>query len=208
MKLYSFVPQDCSGKVRWLLLELGVPFEDTRMNFKAGETKTPEYLAKHPLGQVPVLEDGDISIFESFAIVAYLADKFSDKGLAPSANDFAKRAEYYQWMFFTANSAENYFNKYQKLSKMTDEYRTQWEDHIRQKLQMVLGTIESQLGKTKKADGYLLGTFSAVDTCMGYALDSIREEPFFNDYPNIRDYYAKLAKRDACVKSEIFKVTT
>lgn len=201
MKLYSFVPQDCSGKVRWLLLELGVSFQEQKISYKAGDTKTAEYLQKHPLGQVPVLEDGTLTLFESYAIVAYLADKYLDQGLAPDVKNMVQRGEYHKWMFFSSDSAGAFFSKYHKLSKMTDDYLKEWGDHVRSKTQMVLLTLEKQLAH----QDYILGKFSAVDICLGYELDSMSEEGLFKDFPKVSAYFERLKNREACLRSEIFK---
>lgn len=109
MKLYSMVPQDCSGKVRWLLNEMGLPFEEIKVSYRNGDLKTPEYLAKHPLGQVPVLEDGTVTLFESYAIVAYLADKYPEKGMAPSPKDAANALNIISG-YFSQPAAPNLFS--------------------------------------------------------------------------------------------------
>lgn len=201
MKLYSFVPQDCSGKVRWLLHEMGLSFEDIRLSYKNGDSKTAEYLQKHPLGQVPVLEDENGILFESQAILLYLADKYPEKKMAPPVNDMKARAQYYQWMQFAVQSAERYFDSLHRLPKTTEEYKKDWEGHIREKLLLVMKRISEQLN----GQDYILGSFSAVDTCLGYALDSVSEESFFQDFPVVKGYYQRLSERPACLKSEIFK---
>ncbi|MGE3757505.1 MAG: glutathione S-transferase family protein [Pseudobdellovibrionaceae bacterium] len=201
MKLYSMVPQDCSGKVRWLLMELGVSFEEKKLSFKAGDLKAESYLAKHPMGQVPVLEDGNTTIYESYAIVAYLADKYIECGLAPDPKNIEDRGQYYKWLFFSSNTAEGFFSKLQKLPKMNEDYRQEWGDYIQDKVQKTLLIIEKQLTDRD----YILGKFSAVDTCLGYALDAIVDEPFFKDFPRTQGYYSRLCQREACQRSEIFK---
>ncbi len=57
MKLY-YAPKTRAGRVRWMLEELGVPYELHRLDLASGEHRTPEYLAVHPLGRVPALLDG------------------------------------------------------------------------------------------------------------------------------------------------------
>lgn len=84
--------------VDWLLIELGIECERIELAYKT-EMKTPEYLKMNPFGKVPVLVDGDVVVYELGAIVAYLADKFPEKGLAPALND-PKRGIYYRWLFF------------------------------------------------------------------------------------------------------------
>jgi glutathione S-transferase len=90
--------------VDWLLIELGIECERIEVAYKT-EMKTPEYLKMNPFGKVPVLVDGDVVVYELGAIVAYLADKFIDKGLAPALND-PKRGLYYRWLFFISGPWE------------------------------------------------------------------------------------------------------
>src|SRR5262245_36881144 len=75
--------QSRSIRPRWMLEEIGVPYEVVRLNIQAGDQKKPEYLKKNPNGTVPTLVDGDVALFESAAICQYLADKFPEKRLAP-----------------------------------------------------------------------------------------------------------------------------
>ena len=90
--------------VDWLLIELGIDCERIEVAFKT-EMKTLEYLKMNPFGKVPVLVDGDVVVYELGAIVAYLADKFPEKGLAPALND-PKRGIYYRWLFFISGPWE------------------------------------------------------------------------------------------------------
>ena len=83
MKLYEFGPTR-SIRVRWTLQELGVDFEPIRVNLLTGEHRRPEFLKINPAGKIPVLIDGDLVLTESVAIVLYLAEKYSDKGLIPT----------------------------------------------------------------------------------------------------------------------------
>lgn len=63
-----------------MLSLLGLPYERTELNLPGGEHKRPEFLAKNPFGQVPVLEDGDITLPESNAILVYLASRYDAEG--------------------------------------------------------------------------------------------------------------------------------
>jgi glutathione S-transferase len=104
LKLY-FAPRTRASRPRWLLEELGVPYELVTLDFAKGEQKLPEYLAIHPFGAVPALVDGDMTMIESAAICLYLADKFLDKGLAPAFGS-AARGPYYQWMTYAMATLE------------------------------------------------------------------------------------------------------
>lgn len=99
MKLY-YVPMTRSLRPRWMLEELGVPHELVRLDPKAGDNKTPAYLALNPTGHVPTLVDGEVVLFESAAMLLYLGDKYADKGLAPAIVASADRAEYLKWIVY------------------------------------------------------------------------------------------------------------
>src|SRR5918996_5523553 len=103
MKLYEFAPTR-SLRVRWTLQELGVDYESIPVNLVAGEHRRPEYLKINPAGRVPVLVDGDLVLTESVAIVLYLADKYSNKGLIPT--DVKERAQVNRWLLFAATELE------------------------------------------------------------------------------------------------------
>ena len=78
-----FTPGTRAGRVVWLLEELGLEYEVNIMPFTKEGLKSPEHRSRHALGRVPVLEDGDVSIFESGAIIQYVLDCHKDGGLKP-----------------------------------------------------------------------------------------------------------------------------
>ena len=69
-----------AGRVAWLLEELEMEYELEVLPFTKEGLKSPEHRSRHALGRVPVIEDGDVSIFESGAIIQYILDKY-DLGL-------------------------------------------------------------------------------------------------------------------------------
>lgn len=77
--------------------ELGAPYEMVPVDREGGECASEAYRKLHPLGKVPVLADGEQTIFESSAILLHLADRFPDKALAPAPGT-PERGLYYQWM--------------------------------------------------------------------------------------------------------------
>ncbi len=103
MQLY-FAPRTRASRPRWLLEELEVPYELVKLDLSKQESRTPAYVALHPFGEVPVLVDGDVTLFESSAICLYLADRFPEKRLAPSLGS-PDRGPYLQWMLFAERAA-------------------------------------------------------------------------------------------------------
>jgi glutathione S-transferase len=106
MKLY-FAAQTRAIRPLIMLEELEVPYETVLIDFKAGEHKSDEYRKIHPHGQLPALQDGTLTMFESAAICAYLADKFPDKRMAPALGT-VERGMYYQWMFYSMAALEGF----------------------------------------------------------------------------------------------------
>lgn len=98
MKLYH-TPGTSAFRCRWMLEELGAPYELIPMDLGKGDHKQPEYLKIHPLGSVPALVDGDHNFIESAAIVMHLADKDPEQRFAPPVGTSA-RGHYYQWILF------------------------------------------------------------------------------------------------------------
>ena len=95
MKLYHF-PSPNPQKVTFALKELGLECELAPVELFKGEQKTPQFLAINPAGRTPVLEDGDLVLPESHAILAYLGDKTGRLWPATSAG----RAQALQWLFY------------------------------------------------------------------------------------------------------------
>lgn len=115
MKLY-YVPKTRATRPRWMLEELGVPYELMRLDPSKGDTRGAEHRARHPLGHVPVLEDGDVRLFESAAICLWLAEKFPEKELLPPAGT-PGRALVYQWLFYAMTELEPPLNSLFGLSR-------------------------------------------------------------------------------------------
>jgi glutathione S-transferase len=87
-------------KVVWAAGEVGQPFERRDAGLQFGINTTPEYRAKNPNGLIPLLEDGDVSVWESHSIIRYLAAKYAAGSLW--ATDPAERSEADRWMDWTA----------------------------------------------------------------------------------------------------------
>lgn len=101
--LYSF-PQSRSLRAAWTLEELGLEYQCQHVALDKGEGQTAEHLARHPDGKVPVIEDGEVSLFESAPICRYLAEQYGDGTLLPS--DPAARAQVDQWLSFIVTEIE------------------------------------------------------------------------------------------------------
>jgi glutathione S-transferase len=104
IRLYDAQRSPNARKVRLLAAELDIPLERVPLDFVKGELRTHEYLAKNPNGKVPTLEDDGFLIWESAAILRYLAEKRPERGLMPS--DPKRRALVDQWLFWWTSHPE------------------------------------------------------------------------------------------------------
>ncbi|XP_076885235.1 glutathione S-transferase PARB-like [Bidens hawaiensis] len=98
VKLYGFVPSNATLRALVSLFEKDIDVEFVKVHMANREHKTPEFLSRNPFGQVPVLEDGDITVFESRAITKYVAEAYSDKGTSLVFKDSKKSAIQTVWM--------------------------------------------------------------------------------------------------------------
>lgn len=101
MRLYTFKHSPNPLKVKLALAELAIAHEPVEVQLFKGEHQRADYKAINPLGAVPVLEDGDLRLRESNAILLYLSRKAGDPGWA---GDARKEAEAHQWLFFEATT--------------------------------------------------------------------------------------------------------
>lgn len=100
-------PMSRGRTVRWMLEEIGAPYETKILNYGA-EMKSAAYRAINPMGKVPAIVHHGVVVTEQAAICTYLADAFPAAGLAPAPGDPA-RGNYYRWLFFCAGAAEQAF---------------------------------------------------------------------------------------------------
>ena len=176
-------------RVRWALEEMGLSYEELRHTLK--EMKGNDYLRHQPFGQVPMFMDDEVSMFESGAIVLYLAEK-SDVLMS---KDVAKRARTMSWIFAALNSIEppvahlvviDLFAKGEEWAKLR---RPKAIENLDQRL----GQLAQWLGDKD----YLESEFSAGDLMMTTVLRDIYEPSFFTKYPTLKNYVKRNEARPA-----------
>ena len=96
--LYTYPMSGNGRKVHMCLEEVGTQYELARIDLLKGEQKNPDYLKLNPNGKVPTLKDDDFILWESNAILLYLAEKFPAARLLPT--DRHDRARVFQWLLF------------------------------------------------------------------------------------------------------------
>lgn len=105
IKLYRAELSGHSHRVQLFLGLLGLPCTLIDVDLAHGAHKRPEFLAKNPLGQVPVIEDGDVCLYDSNAILVYLAKKYDDGHWLPADPVMAARVQ--QWLSLAAGQIAN-----------------------------------------------------------------------------------------------------
>ena len=103
IRVYSFELSGHAHRVRLMLSLLGLPHQVIEVDLKGGEQKTPEFLARNAFGQVPVIEDGQLTLADSNAILTYLAQKYDDQRRWWPA-DAAEQAQVQRWLSVAAGS--------------------------------------------------------------------------------------------------------
>ncbi|NGX96779.1 MAG: glutathione S-transferase family protein [Candidatus Afipia apatlaquensis] len=192
MKLY-WSPRSRSFSGLWLMEETGQPYERVLTDISTGAQKTPEFLAVNPMGKVPALKDGDVSIAEASAICAYVADCYPEAKLAPPIGD-PRRGKYLQWLFFSPGCIEPAIIQiFTKIDVPTST--AAWGSATQ-----VFDVLDAALEKGP----YLLGeTFSAADIMIGSGLNfAVRLFKMVPPRPSFDRYIDACAARPAFQRAE------
>lgn len=178
-------------RVRWALEEAGLPYRVESVPFR---DRSAEHFAHQPFGQVPWLTDGDISIFESGAMLLHLGER--SNALMPS--DPRARSDTKQWLFAALNSVEMASLPWSLLIfsgntgdtpawKLFDGFLHQ---HRLKHMEAVLAGRE-----------WLAGTFSVADILMADVLRLVARFDGLAKYPACHDYVARATARASFVKA-------
>lgn len=197
IKLY-FAPRTRSLRILWLLEELGLPYELERVDFVPPAKNF--FVQRTPLGKLPAIEDGDVVMCESGAIVEYILERYGDGRLAPAVGS-PERAAFLQWVHFAESTA---FPPLGIVVWLT-LYRDDAEQHgsivqdARARAAMGLEFLQRELGQRT----YLLGEeFSAADIMVGFTLVAARLLGVLDErYPALHAYVARLEARPAFQKT-------
>jgi glutathione S-transferase len=193
LMFYTAVPSR-GAVVRWMLEEIGEPYDTTMLDLKAGEQNQPAYRAINPHGKVPALKYKGQVTTEVAAICALLADEFPQRQLNIPVGD-PRRGPYLSWLFFNPSAIEpammdSKFPRKETPPPTAIGYRD---------MNALLDVIEAAL-KGEKGAGktYLMGEqFTAADVVTGSGLRFGMGFGMIPQRPALVDYVARLTARDA-----------
>jgi len=192
---YDWVPETPRGfvrdiRVRWALEEAGLPYRVESTPFRG---RGAEHFAHQPFGQVPWLTDGDISIFESGAILLHLGER-SD-ALMPA--DPHGRSQVIEWLFAALNSVEAASLPWSLFMFSGDTAETPGRKHLDGFLKARLKHMEAVLAGRE----WLAGSFSIADILMADVLRLVDRFDGLATHPACRDYVARATVRPSFVKA-------
>ncbi|MBC8013963.1 MAG: glutathione S-transferase family protein [Methyloceanibacter sp.] len=161
LMLYHAAPSR-SSIVRWMLEELGEPYDLHVLSLAKGEQLQPDHLAVNPMGKVPALKHGEIVVTEAAAICTYLADEFPHARLNVPVGD-VRRGPYLKWLFFGPSCIE---------PAITDRAFPRQEEPRRGMLGYGdFDTVMTVVAKAVEPGPYLMGEqFTAADVIVGSTL--------------------------------------
>jgi glutathione S-transferase len=198
MKLY-FAPRTRASRPRWLLEELGVPYELVRLDLSTQENRAPEFLAVSPLGQLPALVDGDTTLLEPSAICLYLADRYPEKQLAPPPGSI-ERGAYYQWLLFAEVTLQPAVTKLHEHAQLPEDQKS--SSHVldalakhRAWLNAVLDVIDTQVAER---DFLAAARFTVADLVTASILHLANHLKLLEERPRLVNYVYLHCQRPAC----------
>jgi len=194
LKLH-FAPNSRAGRIVWLLEELQLPYEINKMAFHPKDLKSDEHRARHPLGRVPVLDDGDITIFESGAIVEYILARHKNGGLKPK-QDAAEYPAYLQWFHYCEGMVMPPVNTIVVQTVLLPPDRR--DETTLGQAQRLLAKALQPIDDALEGKDYLIGDFSGADIMLGHAcFMSNRLGCVSDDMTHLKAYVARITKRPA-----------
>ena len=176
-------------RVRWALEEVGQPYDVRLLSFD--EMKRPAHLARHPFGQIPTFEQGDLTLFESGAIVLHIAGHHA--GLLPDGADARARA--IAWMFAALSTVEPPIVD-REVAMLLERDRSGHAERlplVERRIRDRLDQLSARLGDADWLDG----AFSAGDLMMVTVLRRLAGSGILDDYPRLAAYIARGEARPA-----------
>ncbi|KAJ4835377.1 Glutathione S-transferase F9 [Turnera subulata] len=187
------------------LLEKGIEFETVPVDIIKGETQNPDFLNLQPFGCVPVIQDGDYTLFESRAIIRYYSEKYKNQGTDLLGKTIDEKGLVEQWLEVEAH---NYHPHIYNLalhilfaSALGFEADQKVIEESEQKLAKVLDIYEARLSKSK----YLAGDFFSLADLSHlpftqYLVGAMKKEHLIRDRKHVSAWWDDISNRPSWKK--------
>lgn len=177
----------------WLSYELDLPCEIVPIDFSPAFRNSPEWRAISAAGKVPAMTDGDVTMFESGAMIEYILERYGEGRLRPAPGT-AQSAAYHQWCWFSEATLIRPLGIARLVRDKPDAPDTLAEEGER-KMMDSLAAVEAALS----GRDYLLGgEFCAADIMMGYSIALLANFKLLDEgFQNLREYLGRLKARPA-----------
>jgi glutathione S-transferase len=185
--LHSFAITPNNRKVEAFIKHFDLPVEIHQVNFRLKETQTDEYFAINPMRKVPVLVDGDFKLWESNAILCYLARKFPETNALPE--DIQSRADVDRWLHWQSCH----------LMPLMGALKTGVEkdpDAVKPLFSVLEGQLEGR--------EYILGDLSVADFAVAaYLMTKMGAKFDYSEHPNVAAWRERIANLKGFVESQV-----
>jgi GST-like protein len=189
-------------KVALMLEETGLPYEAIPVDTRKGEQHKPEYLAINPNAKVPAIVDGETTVFDSNAILLYLAEK-TGKFLPPKGDK--ARGELLSWLMFIASGVGPFSGQAVHFRNYAPEKNAYAINRYMYEAKRHYGIIEARLSKQH----YMLGdTYTIVDMALwGWArlVPAALGEKYWAEFPNLKKLIDEISARPAAARANAVK---
>ena len=190
-----FAPNSRAGRIIWLLEEFSLPYEVNTRALHPSDLKSDEHRKRHPLGRIPVLDDGDIRIYESGAIIEYIIERHKNGGLKPSIED-PNYPEFLQWFHYCEGMVMPPINTIVVQTILLPKDRR--DDTALNQAQRLLTKSLAPVNEALDNKEYLIGDFSAADIMLGHACYmSNRMGCVTDEMVNLKNYVVNISNRPA-----------
>jgi len=195
---FGWVPDFARGlvrdlRVRWALEEAGIPYRVRLVGEGPGQMRPSAYRALQPFGQIPAIQDGDLTLFESGAIVLWVAEQ------SPVLVPAGSAAHVSQWAFAALNTIEPAVMELAGIDLFHSEQG--WARERRPgAVERVRGRL-AELAPCLEGRDYLVGAFSAADVLMASVLKILRHTDLVAEQPRLAAYVARCEARPAYARA-------
>ena len=188
-----FAPNSRAGRIIWLLEELELPYEVNKMAFHPKDLKTEEHRKRHPLGRIPVLDDGDIRIYESGAIVEYIIERHKNGGLKPDIHS-DEFPQYLQWFHYCEGMVMPPINTIVVQTILLPEERR--DEIVLKQAKNLLTKALIPVDENLENKKFLIGDFSGADIMLGHACFMSNMMGCVTDnMVNLKEYVNRISER-------------